>query len=69
MSTITMLQNNSLYFIAVLVHIMSHKTVTRKILTTTGNINGFAKEELHKMLLNIKTNPPNALVLTNDWKE
>lgn len=48
---------------------MSHKTVTRKILTTTGYINGFAKEELHKMLLNIKTNPPNALVLTNDWKE
>ena len=58
-----MLQNNSLYFIAVLVHIHVSQTVTRKILTITSYTNGFAKEELSKMLLNIKANTP------NDWKE
>lgn len=58
-----MLQNNSLYFIAVLVHIHESQTVTRKSLTITGYTIGFAKEELSKMLLNIKANPP------NNWKE
>ena len=58
-----MLQNNSFYFIAVLVHILESQTVTRKILTITGYTNGFAKEELSQILLNIKANPP------NDWKE
>ena len=58
-----MLQNNSLYFIAVLVHIHESQTVTRKILTITGYTNGFAKEELSKMSLNIKANPP------NDWNQ
>ena len=58
-----MLQNNSLYFIAALVHIHVSQTAIRKILTITGYTIGFAKEELSKMLLNIKANPPNY------WKE
>ena len=48
---------------------MSHKIVTRNILTITGYINGFSKEKLSQMFLNIKANPLNALVVPNYEKE
>lgn len=58
-----MLQNNSFLLRHSCTSSMSHKIVTRKTLTIAGCINGFGKEELSKMLLNIKSKPSNASVV------
>ena len=45
------------------------KTVTRKILTVVGYINGFGKEETSKIFLHVKVNPLHALVAPNYAKK